>query len=293
MSLLSFLEQLAAADAHPHPTARRGAVAQLARTAAAALPTALASLTATTATAQSVGTGLDGLLLALRIERLQDAFYGRILGDITGTPPVAPGLVPAAIRPDLVLIRSQQRQHIALLENYIRTSGGLIPAQPNYDFSGRRGDSTQPGVFADVLSNTDTMLTVAQVLEDLSVRTYISLTPLLGSADDLLDAVVRMFAVEGRHAAHIRQLRRERGATVKHWISGTESAPLPTAAANVYAGEDRVLQQVASFADRDTSTLLPTTGGITAAEITAAATEAFDEPLSNAALNLIIGVFTY
>ncbi|RAK66921.1 ferritin-like domain-containing protein [Hymenobacter edaphi] len=281
MNLLSFLEQLATADAAAHPTARRGALGQLAHTAAAALPAAvLGALLAQPATAQILGTGLDGLQLTLRVEWLQDEFYAR----------VPASLVPAAMQADFTLIRAQQRQHIALLESYIRTSGGVLAARPSYDFTGGRGGTSQ--IFPDVFTNLDTLLLVAQVLEDLSVRTYAYALPLVASNNDQIDSLSRMFAVEGRHAAHLRQLRRQRGATVKHWISGAETA-LPTTTANVYAGEDRVLQQVAGLASRDVSTLLPTIGGITAAEIRAAATEAFDEPLTYDAATAIIQVFAY
>ncbi|WP_171025736.1 ferritin-like domain-containing protein [Hymenobacter jeollabukensis] len=282
MNLLSFLEQLATADAAAHPTARRGALTQLAHTAAAALPAAvLGALTAQPASAQITGTSLDGLQLALRVEWLQDEFYTRL--------PIS--IVPAGSAPDFLLMRAQQRQHIALLESYIRTSGGVLAARPNYDFTGGRGGSNR--IFPDVFTNTSTLLLVAQVLEDLGVRVYAYAMPLLASNNAQIDSLSRMFAVEGRHAAHLRQLRRQAGATVKHWISGTEAAALPTAQANVYAEEDRVMQQVANLALRDASTLLPTIGGITAAEIRAAATEAFDEPLTYDAASAIIQVFTY
>lgn len=291
MSLLSFLEHLATAA----PTARREAVVQLARTAAAAaLPAALGALTAPSAAAQTTPTGtiLDALQTALRVEWLQDEFYGRVLGSIAVTPPVAAGLVPAAIQPDLALIRSQQRQHIALLETFVRASGGIIPARPNYDFTGSKGGA-RAALFADVFSNTDAMLSLAQALEDLSARAYTGLVPLLQANNDLLDVGVRMLAVEGRHAAHLRQLRRQRGATIKPWISGAEGTPVPTAGANIYAGEGLTVQQVSGASARDTASLLPTTGGITTAEITAAATEAFDEPLTLVTALRIVEEFTY
>jgi hypothetical protein len=304
MSLLSFLEHLAAADAPAPPTARRGAVAQLARTAAAALPAALGAVVATTpAAAQSTGTVLDALQLTLRVEWLQDEFYGRVLGAIATTPPVSGTLVPAAIQPDLTLIRNQQRQHIALLESFIRASGGVVAARPRYDFTGARGGANAP-LLADVYTNTDSMLALAQALEDLSVRVYVSQTPLLASNNDLIDVVVRMFAVEGRHAAHLRQLRRQRGATVKPWISGNDGGG-PVPAATIYLGEDRVRQQVSAFDERDVPSLLPATLNLTDAEKTAAATEAFDEPIpivppvpnppqpTPLTADRIIGLFTY
>ncbi|GAB2961108.1 hypothetical protein GCM10027048_31430 [Hymenobacter coalescens] len=292
MSLLSFIEQLATAGTAAQPTARRGAMTQLARTAAAALPAVLGGWAAPAAAQATTGTPLDALQVALGVEWLQDEFYGRVLGTIAVSPPVAASLVPAALLPDLTLIRSQQRQHIQLLENIIRTSGSSLPTRPNYDFTGSR-NGTQAPLFANVFSNTDTMLAVAQALEDLGVRTYTGQAALLLVNNDLLDVAVRALAVEGRHAAHLRQLRRQRGATVKNWISGTDGAAVPTAAANIYAGEDRVLQQVSAFTERDVTTLLPTTLGLSDAEKQAAATEAFDEPLSARAIGLIIDVFTY
>ncbi|WP_165903759.1 ferritin-like domain-containing protein [Hymenobacter gummosus] len=286
MSLLSFLEQLGAADASAAPTARRGAMAQLGRTAAAALPAVLlTAATATPALAQRTGTVLDALQLALRVEWLQDEFYGQVLG--------ATGLVPAAIQPDFTLIRAQQRQHIALLESYIRTSGGIVETRPRYDFTGSRGGASATR-FPDVLTNTDTMLAVAQALEDLSTRVYTGQVALVASNNDLMDMVVRMFAVEGRHAAHLRQLRRQRGATVKHWISGTDNGgPLPPNTAGFYAGEDRVEQRVGALIERNVPSLLPATIGLTEADKLAAATEAFDEPLTAAAAAALIGLFAF
>lgn len=292
MSLLSFLEHLATADASAQPAPRRDALTQLARSAAAvALPAALGALAPTQAAAQTSGTILDALLTALRVEWLQDEFYGRVLGAIPVSP-LSPTLVPAAIQPDLTLIRSQQRQHITLLTSFIQASGGAIGSRPNYDFTGGRGGA-RPALFADVFTSTDTMLRIAQALEDLSVRTYIGLTPLLQSSNALIDLVVRMLPVEGRHAAHLRRLRQQRSVAIKTWISGTDGLVLPTASRNIYAGEDTVNQPTAALFVRDASTLLPRTGGITQAEILAATTEAFDEPLSLTAAAGIIGEFTY
>lgn len=293
MSLLSFLEHLAAADTTTQPTARRDALTQLARSAAAAaLPVALGTLAPTKAAAQFTGTVLDALLTALRVEWLQDEFYGRVLGAIAVTPAVSPTLVPTAIQPDLALIRTQQRQHIDLLANIIQTSGGIAGNRPNYDFTGARGGA-RAALFPDVFTSTDTMLRIAQALEDLSTRTYIGLVPLLQSNNDFIAMGVRMLAVEGRHAAHLRRLRQQRSVAIKTWISGTDGLVIPTSARNIYADEDRVLQPTALLSLRDASTLLPRTGGVTDADALAATTEAFDEPLTLVAANGIIGEFTY
>lgn len=293
MSLLSFLEHLATADASAQPTARRNALTQLARSAAvAALPVALGTLAPSRAAAQATGTVLDALLTALRLEWLQDEFYGRVLGAIPMSPLVSPSLVPAAIQPDLALIRSQQRQHIDLLTGFIQASGGAIGSRPNYDFTGGRGGA-RPQLFPDVFTSTDTMLRIAQALEDLSVRTYIGLVPLLQSNNGLIDVAVRMLSVEGRHAAHLRRLRQQRSVAIKTWISGTDGLTLPTTARNIYAGEDNVNQPTAALFVRNASTLLPRVGGITEAEVTTATTEAFDEPLTLVAAAGIIGEFTY
>ncbi|WP_162910862.1 ferritin-like domain-containing protein [Hymenobacter oligotrophus] len=292
--MLSLLNQLATADASEQPTARRGALTQLARTAAATLPLALGAV-AQPAMAQRAGTQLDALLLLLQVEWLQDEFYSRVLGDIAVTPPVSASLVPADIQPDLTLIRAQQRQHIVRFEALIANSGGQIPARPRYDFTGSRG-GTQAAAFADVFSNTETMLAVAQTLEDLSVRAYLGQLAALLSNDALLVLANRGLATEARHAAHLRQLRRQRGAAVKHWVSGTDNGgPVPTATAPVYAGEDRVRQLVTVSREIDLTTLtplLPITPALTDAEKRAAATEALDEPLTAAAVQAVVALFT-
>ncbi|KUG06591.1 ferritin-like domain-containing protein [Solirubrum puertoriconensis] len=286
MNLLSLIDQLAGAAASEQPTARRSALSQLARTAAATLPLALGAV-AQPAVAQRAGTQLDALLLLLQVEWLQDEFYGRALG--------TPTLVPAAIQPDLTLIREQQRQHIARLEAIVAASGGAVPARPRYDFTGTRG-GTQAAAFADVFSNTDTMLAVAQVLEDLSVRAYLGQVSLLTSNDDLLTLATRGVTVEGRHSAHLRLLRRQRGTDVKPWVSATDNGgPVPSATAPVYAGEDRVRQLVTATREVDLSTitpLLPFSPAITEAERRAAVTEAIDEPLTATAVQAVVALFT-
>ncbi|UYZ59030.1 ferritin-like domain-containing protein [Hymenobacter latericus] len=294
MNLLSLLNQLAAADASEQPTARRGALSQLARTAAATLPLALGAV-AQPAVAQRAGTQLDALLLLLQVEWLQDEFYSRVLGTTPVSPPVSAALVPAAIQPDLTLIRAQQRQHIVQFEALVASSGGVLPARPRYDFTGSRGGA-QAAAFADVFSNTDTMLAVAQTLEDLAVRAYLGQMVLLQSNDALLTLATRGLATEGRHAAHLRQLRRQRGASVKHWVSGTDNGgPVPPTTAPVYAGEDRTRQLVTVTREVDLSTLtplLPITPALTDAEKRAAATEAIDEPLTASAVQAVVALFT-
>ncbi|OON67932.1 ferritin-like domain-containing protein [Hymenobacter sp. CRA2] len=287
MSLLSLLQHLAAADTMPQPTERRTALAQLARTAAVALPAVLAGAVVTPATAQRSGTLLDALLLILRVEWLQEAFYSRLL--------TAPTVVPAAIQPDLALIRAQQQQHVALLENVISTSGGVLPTRPTYDFTGSHGQTT-PSLFPDVFTSADTALAVAQVLEDFSVRAYQGQLASLMSNNDLMDLVVRMYAVEGRHAAHLRRLRQQRGASVKPWISGTDGdGPIPPATAPIYAGEGQLeqLATVSVYPPVKTSlvALLPTLPVLTDAEQKAAATEAYDEPLTTAEAQRIMALF--
>jgi hypothetical protein len=292
MNLFPLLRQLAAATASAEPTARRAALTQLARAAATTLPVALGTLVAQPAAAQRTGTALDGLFAMLQMAWLNDEFYSRVLGQTAVTPPVASTLVPAAIQPDLALIRTHHRQQITLIEDVIRKSGGVVAARPQYDFTGSANGS-RPALFPNVFRSTDDMLGVAQSLADAAVRTSIGQVPLLISSNDYVDLGASILAVQGRHAAHLRILRQQRSAAVKPWISGTDGGgPLAPATAPIYAGENTVLQNTTNTQLRDTTTLLPENPVLTDAEKTAAATEAFDEPFTPAAAQAVVALFT-
>jgi hypothetical protein len=165
----------------------------------------------------------------------------------------------------------------------------------SFDFTGARG--TGNGPFALAGSDLNFLLLTAQAAEDTGVRAYKGQAANLMSNPVALESALRIHSVEARHAAKIRRLRRQTGATdVK--FSGTITgngataagagnvANVPAAAtaalALVYAGEDNTTQGGASIA------ALSLPSGATAA---GAGTEAFDEPLTKAQVIAIVQGF--
>ena len=60
-----------------------------------------------------------------------------------------------------------------------------------------------------------------------------------------LEAALRIHSVEARHAAHIRNLRRDRGAVVKAWVSSSDQQVTVAGKTDaVYAGEDNITQKI-------------------------------------------------
>ena len=213
MKLISLLDSLAAAPATA-AAPRRAVLRHLGHTAAAALPLALG---AAAPAAAAPTTSYDAVLLLLLLERLQSALYRQALA--------ATGLIPAAQVADFQRLRTQQDQHLAFLTLALQNAGAVLPAAPAFDFSGRRGVAANPVLFANVLSDYDQFLALAQQIEDLGVRIYKSQAFAITYDNQLVLAVLRMQAVEAQHSAHVRLLRRGRGAVVQPWPS-EDDAPI-------------------------------------------------------------------
>lgn len=229
------------------------------RIALAALPFALGSIFQK-AYGQTT-TGVIGVLnFALQLEYLEANFY--IKGVAT------PGLIPAgASLTALTTIRDHENAHVNFLRTAITAAGG-VP----YTYTAAQFDFTAKGAFPDVFTNYNTFLAVAQAFEDTGVRAYKGQAPnLQGTANrGYLTAALQIHSVEGRHASHIRYMRQQLAVPVKPWITGTTSGIDARTNGN-YAGEDNVIQ-----GGVDIRTLPGVNGNIS----TAAATEAFDEPLT-------------
>ncbi|GAA4376574.1 ferritin-like domain-containing protein [Hymenobacter koreensis] len=274
MNFLSFLDALSQADS-VSSISRRPTLQQLRRAAAALSPIALSVAATRPAAAQRTGNALDALLLALRLERLQQEFYTR----------AAASTNLASLNADLQVLKAHQTAHVTKLENILRDSGGTLPAQPNYDF---RGGANNPGnaIFAaDVFTNPATFLAVAQTLEDFGVRAYKAALPVLANDEALLQLVLRMHSVEARHAAHVRRLRGQ-----KAWVSGLDTGgPVPGKTDRFYEGEDRVKQFVTATTEQDITKLT----GYDTADKLPPITESFDEPLTIPAVETLLARFTY
>lgn len=218
---------------------------------------------------------VDILNYALTLEWLESEFYKAATGT-AGLIPVGSPAVGA-----INTIRDHEIAHVAALQATITSLGGTPVAKPNFDF-------TAGGTFADVFSNYDTFLAVAQTFEDTGVRAYKGQAnnAALMANNDVLDAALRIHSVEARHASHVRYMRRLRptgSASIKGWITG--STPTVAGATDAsYAGEENTSQAGV--------VITSLTNSATGANFTAnAATEAFDEPLTKDAVLTIVGPF--
>lgn len=193
----------------------------------------------------------DVLNFALTLEYLEAAFYQQGLA--------ASGLIPMAARPVFAQISQHEDAHVTLLQSVL---GADAVASPTFDF-------TAGGAFADVFSNYGTFLALAQGFEDTGVRAYKGQAGALISNNGVLTVALQIHSVEARHAAQVRRMRNQKG-----WISAANTDVAALAA--VYAGDAETTQAG-----------VPTSAFVNAQ----AASEAFDEPLSQQAVLDIAGQF--
>lgn len=213
---------------------------------------------------------IDVLNFALTLEYLEAEFYKKAVSTA--------GLIPAgAATGALTTIRDHEVAHVNFLRTAIQGAGGTPVPMPTFDFTGGNGNNNGP--YATVFSNYDTLLAVSQAFEDTGVRAYKGQAAALMSNNDVLTAALRIHSVEARHASHIRQMRRARGADVKPWITNNNAGGVPGVAA-VYAGEENATQAG-----------VPITNINGLAISMEDATEAFDEPLTMSQVLQIVDPF--
>jgi len=239
------------------------------KVALAALPLAFGSMLQK---AYGKGTGVTGLIddtlnFALTLEYLEANFYIKGIASAGLIP------TPAAVSA-LTTIRDHENAHVSFLRNVITTLGATPVTFAAADF-----DFTAGGTFADVFSNYDTFLAVAQTFEDTGVRAYKGQAGNLMTNNDILTAALNIHSVEARHASHIRQMRKARGVDVKPWITGNNSGIGSVVAAS-YAGEEVTTQAGVNIVN---------IGGFTISAN--AASEAFDEPLTKDQVTAIVTPF--
>jgi hypothetical protein len=267
----------------------------------ASVPVALAALSSEVG-AQSAADVTGVLNFALVLEIFENEFYKAVLGSSASTAqnnafaPVR-ALVPAAALPAIQQIQKHEAAHVAFLLANGATNSLNLTAD-SFDFTGNRGNGT-PGPFVRATTELAFLLAVAQGAEDTGVRAYKGQAGNLLSNRAVLEAALRIHSVEARHASKIRRLRRATGAPSVVKFSGTISgggaaaagagniSPAPSAAAvaafeAIYAGEENVTQATKVITSLPN---LPT--GFDAA----AASEAFDEPLTRAQVVAIVQPF--
>src|SRR5665213_2221031 len=281
MNLQNILSEIEKTDPEVYDRldTRRDAMKSFAKTsgriALAAIPFALGSMFQK-ASASPTGPSdiiIDTLNFALTLEYLESNFY--IMA-------VASGVVPSGDALNgLTIIRDHENEHVAFLSTAITAAGGTPVSFKATDF-----DFTAKGNFPNVFTDYGTLLAVAQTFEDTGVRAYKGQAPNLISNNDYLTAALQIHSVEARHAAHIREMRKAvgllvpAGVNVKPWITLNQSGIGSAAVQAGYDGEENVVQAGVTITN---------IGGFPISA--AAASEAFDEPLTKDQVTAIVTPF--
>ncbi|RDC62207.1 ferritin-like domain-containing protein [Adhaeribacter pallidiroseus] len=212
---------------------------------------------------------VDVLKFAFLLENLEAEFYKQAAA--TDIFPTSAG------KGAFETIRNHEVAHVAFLK------GALAADAPTY--TAASFDFTAGGVLGDMtFKDYPTMLAVAQAFEDTGVRAYKGQAAFLISNNDVLQAALQIHSIEARHAAHIRRMRRDmmtNPAMQKPWITGKDLGGLPGFTQAIYDGEEVTTQA--------TVKITGTFGGITISD--AAASEAFDEPLTTEQVTAIVTPF--
>lgn len=246
----------------------------------AAVPLAVASMF-TKAYGQTPGNVNAVLNFALTLEYLEAEFYTNIVG--------SPGYLtaPPAAQAALTKIRDDENKHVLFLKSVL---GAAAVAKPTFDFTAGNGSNTGP--FTGYLGSYAVQLAMAQTFEDTGVRAYKGQAANLQSNRTVLTAALNIHSVEGRHASHIRQMRRDLDAAIppaqkplKPWITLNYSGITYSPAADVAIQQSYNGEEVTTQAGVNIIGL----GG--PYNTAAAASEAFDEPLTMAQVLTIVDPF--
>lgn len=284
MKIVNILDEIEKVDPEIYErlSPRRKAMQQFfsvgSKVAIAAVPFGLGSMF-NKAYGQSVPAGVIAVLqYALTLEHFEARFY-------TDGYNMAP--IPAADKPAIQMIRDSEAKHVTFLQQVITGAGATpVAAKANYDFSagGTPGPMPGNGPFKTVFTDYAIFLAVAQVLEDTGVRAYKGRAGELKGQKVYLTAALGIHAVEARHAAKIRYMRRVSGQapTNKAYITGGNDTGIAAVNGN-YGGstpENNVMQAGITIT------------GINGQAISAnAATEAFDEPLTATEVLALVAPF--
>lgn len=284
------------------------------------VPVALAALSKEVY-AQTPQDILGVLQFAFLLENLENEFYKAVLGtsavaEQNNAFTAVRGQIPAGVREAIQLIQRHEQQHVDFLRAGIQGVGGTAPNITANDFDFTGGNGSNHGPCAAATTNLDVLLLASQALEDTGVRAYKGQIPLLlnntgnATADLVLESAARIETVEARHASKIRRIRRRRNpglTAIRHSgyilgggldAAGVGSLTLPAAAVAaltaIYAGEENTVQVVWNGTQElriDTANLPHTDEIGDAAHRRAAATMAFDAPLTREQVVNIVRIF--
>lgn len=245
------------------------------KVALAALPFAIGSLFKK-AYGKNTGVAVDALNLALEFEYLEYTYYQQ--GINTGL------LIPSSDLAGFKAIAAQEAAHVTFLNTAIGALGG-VPFKPNnfahpttvapyvpaaYDF-------TMGGKYTP-FSDYPTFLLLANVFEDAGIHGIAGQFAGLLDTNATLVQAMQIHAVEARHAAYVRLMRRlppvNAAETPSPWISNNIPPSIPFQ--SYYNGEDNMAQNGMVISS------LPNTNYTDGQTPKISASAAFDEPFDKA-----------
>ncbi|MFD2161749.1 ferritin-like domain-containing protein [Paradesertivirga mongoliensis] len=288
MNIVNILEEIEKVDGeiyerlNPRRKAMKDFFSMGSKIALSAMPFALGSMFNKAYGQAMPSTVIEVLQYALTLEHFEYNFYLRA-NAATALP------IPAGDqRNAIVMIRDSEKKHVDFLKTVLtQLNQTPVAEKTTYDF-------TAGGTFPDIFTNYGTFLAVAQAIEDTGVRAYKGRAGELKGEKVVLTAALGIHAVEARHAAKIRYMRRMNGAMdafngpVKPWIAGStdkfNDLGVPAADGN-YGGtvkENNVNQA---------GVVITNLAGIGGNIPYSAAAEAFDEPLTKAEVLALVAPF--
>jgi hypothetical protein len=275
------------------------------------VPVALAALSKDVF-AQTPADILDVLKFAFILENLENEFYKAVLGTSAlaaqnnAFAPVR-AQIPDAAKQAMQQIQKHEQQHVDFLKAVIPQFGGTVVTITAADFDFTGGNGAGNGPFIRATTELDFLLLATQAFEDTGVRAYKGQAGRLlingnNNADIALESALRIHSVEARHAAKIRRIRRQRntGDTALRYSGYVRGGGLAAAGAGNIANPPAevvaALNLIYGGATPESNTQHVVFNGtaaatidaaslsgldvISASERTAAATQAFDEPLT-------------
>lgn len=278
MNIVNILEEIEKVDGEIYErlNPRRKAMKEFfslgSKIALSAMPFVLGSIF-TKAYGQTVPTSVvDVLQYALTLEHFEYNFY------LQGNAALTLAIPAGDQRNAILMIRDSEKKHVDFLKSVITSVGQTpVPQKTAYDF-------TAMGTFPTVFTDYSVFLAVAQVLEDTGVRAYKGQAGVLKGEKVFLTAALGIHAVEARHAAKIRYMRKMNGVATKPWITGANDTGIAAVNAN-YGGET-------SESNVNQAGVIITDLNAVSGKLSAnAATEAFDEPLTKAEVLALVAPF--
>ena len=275
MSIIKMLDEFSSENLMSKKSSRRdmfGTLSSFGKKAAiAAVPFGLASKSTKASAATSMFFDHVGpLQLALTLEYLEAEFYLKALES---------GVLEGGSREETAFMQISKHEsaHVdflmaALAEDSIDS--------PTFDFTaGGAFDPFNEGDTSMEVSRAQ-MLALAQAFEDTGVRAYKGQAgALMGTP--YLEPALQIHSVEAKHASEIRRIR-----GLKGWITGNDRGDgMPEATQAVYDGEEVTSQAGIDLVGYDYG------DSPIAGDVTAAVTQAFDEPMTGETATAIASLF--